>query len=169
MHATLADCHASVQEAVKRALEWIGRGLCRRWPGDALRDYSTALDILLTIPNEVNRRVLLPYRMLALATLNEQSMIHPAAVCQAYERRSVVVHEGRVDAEAQPTTHMRSAARDCVGWLAKFASSAPSEDHATLLTALDTPNGRAAAINWLERFPDPWSQHLVRGITNLRK
>lgn len=163
-------CHPSVRAAVERALEWIGRGMCRHWPGDALRDYTTASEVLLVVPGEKWKSVLVPYRMLALADLHGEPMPHPAVARHAYERRSIVVHEGRSEVgDEQTTRRMLAVARDCTEWLMRFATGMPGEDLATLLKALDTPNGRQKASDWLTQFGDPWSKALVEGIRKLPK
>jgi hypothetical protein len=170
IHAALGSAHASLRGPVERAWEWIGRGLCRHWPGDALRDYTTAIEVLLITSEKEKKSVLVPFRMLALADLHGDRMIHPAAIRHAYDSRSVVVHEGRGEAgDEQTTRRMLGAARDCLGWLAHFAATHPSDDHAALLEALDTPALRAKALAWLERVPDPWSKKLVDGIRSLPK
>ncbi len=166
--ASLPHCHPSVRDAVGRAFEWIGRGLCRHWPGDALRDYATALEVLLVTSDKEQKSVLVPYRMLALAELHGNAMIHPTAVRHAYDRRSIVVHQGLAGAgDDESTRRMLAAARDCIGWLVSFAVTQPVEDHATLLKALDTPNVRAKAIAWLAPLTDPWSKKLLAGIQSL--
>jgi hypothetical protein len=165
-----AICDPSVQSAVERAFEWIGRGLCRHWSGDALRDYTTASEVLLLIAGEKRKSVLVPYRMLTLADLHGEPMPHPAVVRHAYHRRSIVVHDGFDEAgDEQSTRRMLAVASDCAAWLMSFATGMPGEEHATLLKALDTPNTRQKAIAWLTQFSDPWSQVLVKGIRALPK
>lgn len=164
----LGRCHTTVRDAVERAHEWIGRGLCRHWPGDALRDFTTAAEVLLVTSEDEKKSVLLPYRMLGLAELHGKAMIHPTVIRHAYDRRSLVIHQGLGGAGDENTTRvMLAAARDCVSWLTSFAAAQPVEDHATLLDSLDTPATRARAIAWLAPLRDPWSKKLLAGIQSL--
>lgn len=166
----LPTCHPTVAQAIERAIEWIGRGLCRHWPGDAIRDYTTAVEVLLVAREKDRKSVCVPYRMLALAELHGRPTIHPTAIYHAYDRRSIVVHEGLALAgDDEATRYMLAAARDCIRWLAQFSGSQSREDHGTLLDALDTPTGRSRAIAWLTLFSDPWSTRLVAGIRRLPK
>jgi len=165
----LPKCHRSVSAAVERAIEWIGRGLCRRWPGDAIRDYTTALEVLL-MAGEAQKSVLVPYRMLLLADLHGRSMIHPTAIRHAFDRRHIVVHEGEASAgDPVSTRRMLAAAQECLGRLTRFAASQPDESQAAILHAIDTPSGRARAVDWLESLPDAWSRKLTAGIRSLPK
>ena len=95
LYRLLRSCHPSLQGVVGRAAGRIGRGLARHhWPDDALRDYTTALEVLLVSPKERNISALVPYRMVALADLNGRAAIHPTAIRHAYDRRSIVAHQG---------------------------------------------------------------------------
>lgn len=161
----LTKAHPSVSPVIENACEWIGRGLCRHWPGDALRDYTTAIEVLVILTKTERKSVLVPYRMLALADLHGESMIHPLAIRHAYDRRSTVVHQGQLGAgDEQATRRMLSAARDCARWLARYGADHPDQDRAALLISLDTAPLRRGAKEWLEKFPGPWTEMLIRGI-----
>ncbi len=166
----LASAHPTVRERVSRAYEWLGMGLCRTWPGDALRDFATGLEVLLVTSETEQASVLVPYRMLALADLRGSSAIHPAKIRYAFYLRGSVVHQGKGDAGGQESARtLRDAITDCAKWFAHWAAAHPSEDHDSLLLALDTPALRTKAREWLAQFPDMWSQMLSDGIRSIPK